>query len=76
MASRTTIAIVTAAVAPSAPSATSTVKAPADQAPRYGMYAATKLMITIAPISGRPRTTAPRPITTALKTATAVTPAK
>ena len=76
LASSTMIAMTRATLEPFAPSAIRTVNAPADHAPRYGTYAATKLMITIAPIWGRPRTQAPRPITTALKTATAVTPTK
>jgi hypothetical protein len=40
------------------------------------MYAATKVTTAIVPASGTPSTSAPPPTTTALKTATIVTPKK
>ena len=69
-------AMISAVVEPCDPSAIRTVNAPADQAPRYGMYAAAKLTSAIAPACPTPSTSAPRPITMALNAATAVTPVK
>ena len=62
--------------APFAPSASTTAKAPATNAPMNGMYAVTKVTTAIVPASGTPSTNAPRPTTTPLKAATMVTPRK
>jgi hypothetical protein len=69
-------AIASAASVPVEPSAIRTVTAPAVQAPMYGMYAPAKFITAIEPASGTPTTSAPTPITRALKAATTVAPAK
>ena len=66
----------TAASVPAPPSATSTENAPADHAPRYGMYAARNVTMAMVAASGTPSSTAPIPTTTALNAATIVTPKK